>query len=116
MSPPRRLPLNRRQFLQTAGSVGALAISNAAPREISIVVDPADSVANAKPAKWAIQQLEDALSARGVSVKQHPRVSAAPAGTFSVVAAGATAKPATGILKSAAVAVPPPPESLAIVS
>ena len=61
MSAPRRLPLNRRQFLQSAGSLGALAVGHAATREISIVVDPADPVANAKPAQWAIKEFEDSL-------------------------------------------------------
>jgi len=46
--------MNRRQFLKTAGSATLLA---AATQGVSLVIDPADSIASAGPSQWAARDL-----------------------------------------------------------
>ena len=105
---------NRRQFIQTTGSLGALRICRSAPIEISIIVDPADAIANTGPALWAIEELEGSLTARGINVRRYNRLSLSPADAFCIVAASAA--PSAAILKNAGVSTPSTAESLAIVS
>lgn len=104
---------NRRQFIQTAGSLTALtAIQAALPPEISLIVDPKDPIATAAPVQWALKELEDSLKARNIIVHHYDRLQAAPADAHCIVAASpATSAP---ILKSANAAAPQKPESLTI--
>ena len=65
--------LNRRGFLKVLGTAVAAGVSATAtfgesPPSIAIVVDPNDPVAAAAPAKWAIEQLTQALKFRGIPV------------------------------------------------
>src|SRR5262245_19976372 len=95
--------LNRRQFIGLAGSFAGsltmLAAGQIHRGRISLVIDPADAVASAPPARWALSELEQSLSARGVTVDKYERVSQASAGDFCVVAAGSQSKVTAAILK-----------------
>jgi hypothetical protein len=104
--------VNRRRFIQAAGSLGLLRRGYAASRDVSIVVDPSDPVASSGPAQWAIKELEESLAKQGIPSKRFDRLQSAPGSSLCVVAADASA----AIVKSAGVTVPSAPESLAIVS
>jgi hypothetical protein len=107
---------NRRQFLQTAGSAAALtATGSAAAQGVSIVVDPSDTVAGSGPAQWAAKQLEQSLTAAGVSVHRCSQVSETKTGNQCIVAAGSTSPIALEILKAANVIVAESPEALGLV-
>jgi hypothetical protein len=67
------MSVNRREFLKraslAAGLTAGSGAAQGAERSVSIMVDPADPVAAAGPAKWAIDQLEASLTAKGVTVR-----------------------------------------------
>lgn len=94
---------NRRQFIRTLGSAGALGLASAAPSQVSIVADPSDPVAGSGPGRWAINelsaQLEDSLSGSGVAVRRFERLADAPRNGLCILAAGARSAPAAPILK-----------------
>ena len=109
-------PINRRRFLQTAGSVAALSGSSAAAvRAVSLVVDPSDSVANSAPAKWAAQELERSLKAAGGTVQMCRDLSEAKQGNQCIVAAASRSAAAQDLLKRAGVSIPDSPEALGLV-
>ena len=108
---------NRRRFLMGVGS--AITLSGAATsqtRQVSIVSDPADGTASAAAPRWAAKELQESLTARGVSVRLHERVAQAAAGDLCIAMAGAGSPLAAGILKSAGVEVPAAAESLGLVA
>ena len=108
--------VNRRRFLQTAGSVAALgSISQAAIPGASIVTDPSDAIASSRPAKWAAQELERSLAASGHTVQRCARVAEAKQGNTCIVVAGSRSKLAQDILKRARVSVPDNAEALGLV-
>src|ERR1044072_1300218 len=103
---------NRRQFLKTTGALPALgAVTLAAERNVSLASDPADPVASAAPSRWALKELEGALTSRGVLVSFVERPEQAK-GDFCVVAAGREAADARGYFKSSTVRVAAAPEAL----
>ena len=61
----------RRQFLKLVGATTVASAAGrtyaAAARKISIVVHEADPVASTKPVAWAVKQLYQALSEKGIS-------------------------------------------------
>ena len=77
---------SRRRFLLTAGSLAALTraevngIAASAKRGVSIVIDPTDTVAFSSVSLWAAEELEKALSARGVTTLRCQRITQANAG------------------------------------
>jgi hypothetical protein len=126
---------SRREFLQqaalAAGCTAAGAISGcgganrAATRggqersisvRVFIVSDPADPVASSAPVQWSIEQLRAALLAKGVGSATGQQVDQAPRRATCIVAAGASASAAGGILSRAGVTMPNSPESLGLVS
>jgi hypothetical protein len=109
------MSFNRRQFIQTAGSVAALGIAGAAQGTVSIVVDPSDSVASSGPARWATDELERSLTAAGVSVRKLDQLTKVSTGDFCIVAAATSSPLAPGALKAAGATVPSVPEALGLV-
>ena len=111
--------LNRRQFIglagSFAGSLGILAAGQTHRGHISLVADPADAVASAPPARWALSELEQSLNAGGVAVHKFERLSQAGAGDFCLVAAGSQSKLGAGILKQARAGLADQPEALGLV-
>lgn len=110
-------PINRRRFLQTAGTLAALGGSSAsgAIPATSLVIDPADSVANAGPAKWAVQELERSLKGAGGSVQMCRTLAEATKGNQCIVIAGSKSAPAQDLMKRAGVTVADSAESLGLV-
>src|ERR1700682_781162 len=94
--------LNRREFIQAAGSIVALSAvrAQAAGRGVSLIIDPADPVAGAGPVQWAAKELEQSLTSRGIAVQKCERVAQARREDFCIVAAGSKATVSSGILKA----------------
>lgn len=81
---------------------------------VSLVADPADRVASAVPAQWAAQELQQALSDAGFTVRRRESLAQAAPGEVCIIAAGAAAPLAAAALKSAGLSMPAGPESLAL--
>jgi hypothetical protein len=64
----------RRRFLQTAGTLSALAgtqaktIAAVTHRGVSLMVDPSDPIAGTPEAQWAAREFEKSLAAKGVTL------------------------------------------------
>jgi hypothetical protein len=110
--------INRREFLKKTALAGGAGMAKgafaAAGRSVSIVRPPGDPVAAAAPVEWAVQELEQALKAHGVTVQFHQSVAQARAGGLRIVVAGATAGQAAEILKRSGERAPTAAESLAL--
>jgi hypothetical protein len=110
---------SRRRFLQTAGSLAAVAGTEingvaAVKRGVSLVIDPADAVASAPASLWAAKELEDALKAHGIPTLHCQRIAQANAGDLCIVAAGLSSPLTSGILKDANATVASVPEALGV--
>src|SRR5579872_3547702 len=120
--------LDRRQFLEstTLAAGGALlgirqeppastAVETVRkPIAVAILADPADPVASAPAAQWAIEQMSLALAARGAKVRRIDRLELAEGGEMVIVAAGAGSAMAHSVLERAGVSSPTGPEALAL--
>jgi hypothetical protein len=96
--------LDRRQFLLTTGSIPAFsALALAAGRSVALAVDPKDPVASAGPPRWALKELESALTGKDVQVSHCDRPEQAK-GDMCVLAAGREAAVSGGYLKNSAAA------------
>jgi hypothetical protein len=116
MRKSEHIDFNRRQFLKTAGSAAAIGMTaGAAAQGVSLVIDPADSIASAAPAQWAAKELEHSLWVQGVAVHRCERLSDAKAGDLCILAAGSNFPAAQGILKRAGVSVAKAPQALGLV-
>lgn len=104
---PETTPINRRRFLQASASASVFSLASAAAREVAIVSDPADPVANTGPVQWALKELENSLSARSIPVRRFARVAAAPVQALVIGAAGSAFAQRRDISSS--------PESLALI-
>ena len=91
-----------------------LVFGQASSGSISLVLDPADPVAAAAPSQWALAQLELALTHAGFTVRRREQVAQAAADETCIVASGSSTTTAASILKTARVAAPRDPESLAL--
>ena len=114
--------MNRRDFLIQTGAAaagcalggltsgyGATAGTNPG-RGVSIVCDPGDPIASAAPARWAVEQLRQALGQRGLAVRVCARLDEANPADLCVVAAGGQSP----LARDAGLAVPAEAESVAI--
>ena len=112
-------PIDRREFLKRTGLATGFGVAESIAagkgRGVVIVLDPDDPIASAVPAKWAAGELQQALAAQGVSAHIQQRLDQAPAGHFSILAAGAARPAAREILRAANTSVPEGPEALALV-
>ena len=89
--------INRRIFLKGVGLAGAglltpLCSAKAAAdgaKGVALLHDPDDAIAAAAPARWALNLLRDALSARGVTARLCRQMSAVAADDICVIAGGA---------------------------
>lgn len=116
--------MNRREFLAKTGmtaagcatagllpkSFGADIASSLSGGGVAIICDPGDAVASAKPARWAAEQLQQALAGRGFAVRMCARLDEAVPGDTCIVAAG----PSSALARDAAVQAPAAGEALAI--
>ena len=116
-----RSELSRRRFLGLsaiaiggAGLRGAASSGAASGESVALVVSPDDRFAAAPPVRWAIGQLRDALTARGVTVREVEAVENVRA-NFRVVVAAQDGPHAAPYLKKTGVRPLLTHESLALV-
>lgn len=117
MSDPVRI--DRRDFLRTGMAGGAYAIwgpSAARQRPISVIVDPSDPVASAPPVRWAVDELRQALTSAGLTVRVVERLEQSAAGDFGILASGHQAPASTAALKRAGVTLDSGPESFSLLT
>ena len=108
--------LQRREFIQAAGAIVTLSVLplRAAGRGVSLVIDPADSIAGTGPAQWAAKELEQSLTTAGIAVHKCERVAQARREDLCIVAAGAKSSVAARILQAARVKLAEVPEALGL--
>src|SRR5579885_2608859 len=75
---------------------------------------PSDLISGQAPVRWAIEQLQQTLGARGVQA-QLLEATELPGAAFTIFVAGAPAPLAQHVLAAAGVAVPGTPEAAALV-
>ena len=68
---------------------GAATASIAGPCGVAFVVDPTDVIATSGPARWAMAELENALTAQEAPIIRSENDEGAPAGWLSLFVAGA---------------------------
>ncbi|HEY8749859.1 MAG TPA: hypothetical protein VIM11_17885 [Tepidisphaeraceae bacterium] len=127
--------MNRREFLQQAGLAarcvaGGAVVAGCADRpageggelkdgvkfkSVAIVSDPADAVASAPAAQWAVRQLRNALAARNVPVGTAHRLEDVPEGSICLIVAGKSNAMAGKLAGAAGVTLPESADSLAVV-
>jgi hypothetical protein len=112
--------ISRRGFLQCAGMVaglgGVAADQGPGDRSVALVYDPADRVAAAAPAQWALQELRQALVARGFDVQVVQQLADARPGERCILSAGAETPQARALCNRFSAAVPPGPETLGLLA
>jgi hypothetical protein len=106
---------NRRRFVQAAGTFAVFGASAAAGRGVSIAVDPQDPVASAPAARWAADELQRALAARGVNVSRCETAAAARTGDLCVLAAGGRSPAASAALRRARTSLADGPEAAGLI-
>ncbi len=89
--------------------------NNDTTKKVSIVIDPKDIVANAKPSQWALEQFKQALKAQGTRSVIYTKLENAPAENLCIVVSGSTEKVALDLLKKQSLTVPETPEALGLV-
>lgn len=82
---------------------------------VSIVRPPADALAGQGPVRWAVSQLQEALSAGGVPVRLCDRTEDAGPGDLCVLVAGRESAAAREVLGAAGVSIPDVPEAVGLV-
>jgi hypothetical protein len=103
--------ISRRGFLRSAGAA-SFAAAGGGGKGVALVVDPADRMAAADPARWALGQLREALAARGVTLRLCERLGEVAPGEPCVLAGGPAA---TGVREAlGATPLPDAPEALAL--
>jgi hypothetical protein len=111
--------ISRRHFVKIAGitslGVSSLGISDLSAQGVSIISDPADPISGTAPSKWAIKELEQALTLKDIAVFRCEKLSQAKAGDFNIVVAGLATPLAGQLLKTGRINVPDVPESLGLV-
>ena len=112
---------NRRRFLKVLGTTAvAASVSSKTFGEnvsaVSIVVDPADEIAGLKPVQWALEQLVQALKARGVAVAQVAKAQDVSDGRMWIMAADARSSAAKRMLSDAKASVADAPEALGLIA
>ncbi len=107
--------LNRREFLQTAGSIAFLAAVRLPGRAVSLVIDPADVVAMSAAAQWAAKEFARACETRGITIRKLDSMAQVKREEFCVLVAGAKSPLAVQILKRSRIDLPRTREALALV-
>ncbi len=112
--------MDRREFLKRTGLAAGVGVAGglaaAQGRGVSLVLATDDPIASSAPSRWAAGELQQALSAHGVSARLLQRLEDAPAGDFCILAGGAATPATREIFKAAKAPVPEGAEALALVS
>ena len=112
--------MERRDFLRAGLAAAAtarvrLGIARVGRENVvALVADPADPVAAAAPARWALGELARRLEGAGITVRELARLELANQGDYVIVASGAGIPLAAAALAGAGTSTPEAPESLAL--
>lgn len=111
--------ISRRQFVKisgiTAAGISSLSFSADKVPNISLIVDPDDSVAGSVPVQWALKLLQESLVSKGMKVQRSEK-SDQTGGTDFKIFAGCTTSPALrNILSELGANIPMVPEALGLV-
>lgn len=111
--------MSRRRFIKIAGISAAGApffgCFHFSKTGVSIVVDPADPIAAAEPAQWAVHELETSFSAEGINVKRCESLAQARNGELTIVVAGSESSLARQLRNDAGINIPAVPEALGLI-
>lgn len=118
-SKPEVKGVSRRQFVKITGisvlGVSSFGFSNFHPKGISIISDPADLIAGSSPSQWAVKELEESLTSRGINVFRCEQLVQAKAGDLCILVAGSGSSIARKLLKAGKTIIPVIPEALGLV-
>jgi hypothetical protein len=118
-SPNEQKGISRRRFMKIAGISALLASSlgyfNFKTKGVSIVIDPADTIAGSPPSQWAVKELEKSLISEGIEVYICSQISKAKNSDLIIVAAGSDSSTARQLLKGSKLKIPSMPEALGLV-
>lgn len=113
----------RRQFIKKTGIAAAVAGSGLFQFPLhagedhpglSVVLDELDPVVPKPPVPWAVEHLQDALAARGVTVQLREKIEQVPPSQECIFVAGPTSNNAKRVLGAAGISLLDGPECLAI--
>ncbi len=111
--------VSRRHFVKIAGitalGVSSFGISDFSADGVNIIIDPADVVAGSAPSQWAVKELEQMLTSRGINVNRYERVEIAGSGDLNIIVAGSDSSLAGKLLKGIRKNLPEVPESLGLI-
>ena len=114
-----KMDASRRHFLKVTGittlGVPLIGIGNIKAQAVSVIVDPADSIAQSAAALWAITEFEKSLTSKGIAVKKFTKLAQAPTGSLCIVAGAANSSLTAQLLKEAKTTIPAVPEALGLV-
>lgn len=119
VSSNRNSRLSRRDFLRQTSLAAGAGITTAALASagsgVSIIIDPSDKIASSAPARWGLAELEQALKAKGITVRKQRTLTEVPRADFWIAVAGSKSSIARRVLASVGAKMPPVAESLGIV-
>jgi hypothetical protein len=111
--------ISRRRFVKITGisalGVSSLGYLNFRTNGVSIVIDPADSIAGSTPSQWAANQLVESLTTMGVRVHRCDHLNQTKSGDLNIVVAGSASSSARQLLKGVGVKMPGVAEALGLV-
>jgi hypothetical protein len=111
--------VSRRHFVKVAGitalGVSSLGLPELSAQGVSVIVDPSDLIAGAQPSKWALKELEEAITSQRIGFSKCEKISQSKAGDLNIVVAGLGSALTGQILKTTKTNIPAVPESLGLV-
>jgi hypothetical protein len=114
-----RKGVSRRHFVKVAGitalGVSSLGISEFYAKGVTFILDPADPIAATPQSLWAVKELEESLTSRGISVNRYEQLVQAKAGDLCIVVADSGSSLALQLLKTAKTNIPAVSEALGLV-
>jgi hypothetical protein len=115
---------SRRQFIRKTGLATAVVAgsglfqfplyANENNPDISIVLDESDPVVQQPPVQWAVQHLQNTLTARGVTLQLREKLELVPSSQECIFVGGPASNVVQPVLAAAAISLPDGPECLAI--
>jgi hypothetical protein len=110
---------SRRHFVKIAGitalGVSSFGLKSFLIKGVSIISDPADTIAGKQPVKWAAKELEDSLILRGVIVTKCEQISQSKDGDLCILVAGSGSAIAQTVVKGSGIIIPDVPEALGLI-
>jgi hypothetical protein len=111
--------ISRRDFLKIAGisavGVPSLRYFNFRTSGVSLVIDPADTIAGSAPSQWAVNELVEALSSKGINIYRCGNLMQTRSGDLNIAVAGSDISLSRQLLKDAGINIPAASEALGLI-